>query len=242
MAAHNLARKNLRSQTNVFCYAFGMAVNVPRTTPLRTTRVRRTQQQRSAATCEALIDATIECLVDVGYERATTADISERAGLSRGAHLHHFQTRAALVAAAVKVLVQRMLDDIARGVRRLPQDERRHAAALDLYWRVFNDRLFSVIVELSVHGRTDPQLRTELEPIKQMAGHQSPGHESIPRLLRIAFAGDADDNSFDDLISLVVASIRGLALMKLIEPSREINVRWNACRAQLLDLLDQRSR
>lgn len=217
-----------------------MAANA--VTAPRAPRTRRTQQQRSAATREALIDATIECLMDVGYERATTADISERAGLSRGAHLHHFQTRAALVAASVKVLVQRTLDDIARGVRRLPQDERRHAAALDLYWRVFNHPLFQVIVELSVHGRTDPQLRAELDPIKQMAGHQSPGHESIPRLLRIAFAGDADDHRLDDLISLIVASTRGLALMKLIEPSREINARWEACRAQLLALLDQRGR
>ncbi|HEV7941572.1 MAG TPA: helix-turn-helix domain-containing protein [Solirubrobacteraceae bacterium] len=207
-----------------------------------TTRVRLTQQQRSAATREALIDATIECLMDVGYERATTADISERAGLSRGAHLHHFQTRAALVAAAVKVMVQRGLDDIARGVRRLPQDERRHAAALDLFWRLFNDRLFHVMVELSVHGRTDPQLRAELDPIKQMAGHESPGHESMPRSLRVAFAGDADDHRLDDLISLIVAATRGLALMKLIEPSREINARWEACRAQLLALLDQRGR
>lgn len=198
-------------------------------------RPRLTQQQRSAATREALVDATIECLMEVGYDRATTGEISERAGLSRGAHLHHFQTRAALVAAAVEVLAQRALDDLARRVARLPHDERRSAAALDMLWRVFNDRLFQVIVELSVHGRTDPELGAELDPIKRMLGH-----ESMPRWLRIAFAGDADDHGVDDIISLIVASARGLVLMKLLEPNREINRRWEDCRTQLLRLLRQR--
>lgn len=198
-------------------------------------RPRLSQEQRSAATRQALIDATIECLIEVGYDRATTGDISERAGLSRGAHLHHFQTRATLVAAAVDALVQRALEELGRAVGRLPRDERRSAAALDMLWRLFNSQLFQVIVELSVHGRTDAQLRAELDPIKQMAGH-----ESMPRLLRIAFAGDAEDRRLDDLISLIVASARGLAVMKLIEPTREINERWEACRAQLLALLEPR--
>jgi AcrR family transcriptional regulator len=197
-------------------------------------RPRLTQQQRSAATREALIDATIECLMEVGYDRATTGEISERAGLSRGAHLHHFQTRATLVAAAVEVLAQRALDDLARAVKRLPHDERRPAAALDMLWRLFNRRLFHVIVELSVHGRTDPELKAEFDPIKRMLGH-----ESMPRWLRVAFAGSAEDHRLDDLISLIVASTRGLAVMKLLEPSREINERWEACRAQLLTLLQQ---
>jgi AcrR family transcriptional regulator len=197
---------------------------------------RLTQQQRSAATREALIDATIECLMEVGYDRATTGEISERAGLSRGAHLHHFQTRATLVAAAVEVLAQRALDDLARAIRRLPHDERRPGAALDMLWRLFNRRLFQVIVELSVHGRTDPELKAELEPIKRMLGH-----ESMPRWLRVTFAQGADDHSLDDVISLIVASTRGLAVMKLLEPSRQINERWDACRAQLLTLLQQQA-
>lgn len=175
--------------------------------------------------------------MDVGYERATTTEISERAGLSRGAHLHHFQTRATLFAAAVEALAERGVDDLARGVGRLPDDERRPAAALDMLWRLLNRPFFQVIVELSVHGRTDPELGAELDPIKQMVGH-----ESMPRLLRIAFAGDADDHRLDDLISLIVAAVRGLAVMRLLEPSREINLRWEACRAQLLALLEQRGK
>jgi AcrR family transcriptional regulator len=54
---------------------------------------RRSQAERSAATRDALLDATIVCLVEDGYANTTTSRVAERAGVSRGAHLHHFQTR-----------------------------------------------------------------------------------------------------------------------------------------------------
>ncbi|HWD67102.1 MAG TPA: TetR/AcrR family transcriptional regulator [Caulobacteraceae bacterium] len=59
--------------------------------------LRRTQSERSASTRGRLIDAAIECLCDLGYAGATTGAIVERAGLSRGALLHHFRTRDALM-------------------------------------------------------------------------------------------------------------------------------------------------
>src|ERR1700682_1902920 len=57
------------------------------------TSSRRSQAERSATTRDALLDATIACLVEDGYANTTTSRVAERAGVSRGAHLHHFQTR-----------------------------------------------------------------------------------------------------------------------------------------------------
>src|SRR4051794_27287883 len=88
--------RNIQSGTQV-----GSSAMAPTSTP------RRTQAQRSASTQEALLDATIESLVEDGYVGTTTARVAERAGVSRGAHLHHFQTRNALVAAAVQRLSNR---------------------------------------------------------------------------------------------------------------------------------------
>jgi AcrR family transcriptional regulator len=73
---------------------------------------RRSQAQRSSATREALLDATIACLVEDGYASTTTSRVAERAGVSRGAHLHHFQTRPALVAAAIEHLARRRTDEL----------------------------------------------------------------------------------------------------------------------------------
>src|SRR6266487_4699878 len=61
----------------------------------------RTQAERSEHTRELLLDATIECLVEVGYARTTVHEICLRAGLSRGAQQHHFTTKAELMASAL---------------------------------------------------------------------------------------------------------------------------------------------
>ena len=65
------------------------------------TGAREPQQERSRATQQRLLEATVDCLVERGWSGATTTVIAERAGVSRGAQLHHYPTRAALVLAAV---------------------------------------------------------------------------------------------------------------------------------------------
>jgi len=61
----------------------------PATAPARP---RRGQEERRASTRARLLDATVECLVDHGYAATTTTVIAERAGVSRGAQLHHYPT------------------------------------------------------------------------------------------------------------------------------------------------------
>src|SRR5271156_4630686 len=103
---------------------------------------RRSQAERSSTTRQALLDATIACLVQDGYANLTTSRVAERAGVSRGAHLHHFQTRQALVAAAaarLTVLRSAALNDAAD---KLPEGRERVAAGLDLLWETYADPLY----------------------------------------------------------------------------------------------------
>src|SRR5437899_5969622 len=100
-------------------------------------RVRRTQEERSAATRAKLLDATIACLVDLEYSATTTTVIAERAGVSRGAQLHHFPTKADLVAAAVAHLSHRIGEELQDEAARLPVGKDRPAAAVDLLWSTF---------------------------------------------------------------------------------------------------------
>src|SRR6185369_6387055 len=74
-------------------------------------RERRTQAERSATTRARLLDATIACLHDLGYAGTSTPEIARRAGLSRGAQLHHFPTKAELVTSAVEHLFLRRRDE-----------------------------------------------------------------------------------------------------------------------------------
>jgi AcrR family transcriptional regulator len=59
------------------------------------------QSLKSAQTRARLIDATIRCIVKIGYANTTTPQVAAEAGLSRGAMLHHFENGAALIKAAI---------------------------------------------------------------------------------------------------------------------------------------------
>lgn len=72
-----------------------------------TMRRRRSQEERTAETREALIDAAIAAIHELGYPAASTAVIAARAGVSRGAILHQFGTRAVLMAEVVAEVYRR---------------------------------------------------------------------------------------------------------------------------------------
>ena len=70
---------------------------------------RRTQAERSEATRERLIEATVRLLRIRGYGGLRTVEVSELAGVSRGAQLHHFPTKNSLVIATMQHLNQSMM-------------------------------------------------------------------------------------------------------------------------------------
>ena len=135
-----------------------------------TPKVRRTQEERSATTRALLLDATVESLIELGYAATTTTVISERAGVSRGAQLHHYPTKAELVVAAVEHLAARvnaeLLDDLAR-TGDVSDGDGRAMATIDALWRRYSSPLFQAWLELWVAARTDDDLRTVLAPTEE---------------------------------------------------------------------------
>jgi AcrR family transcriptional regulator len=123
---------------------------------------RRTQAERRAETRGRLLDATLECLADLGYGATTTTEVVRRAGLSRGAQVHHFPTKAELVVAAVEHLFRRRHEEFRAA---FAERERTLDAALDLLWEMFQGPTFDAWLELVVAGRTDPELRAEVDRV-----------------------------------------------------------------------------
>jgi AcrR family transcriptional regulator len=125
----------------------------------------RTQSERSAETQAALLDATIETLVELGYARTSTTEIARRAGVSRGAQVHHYPTKADLVVAAVERLYARQEAEFARRFAELPAGERTMARAVDELWSIFESEVYPAALELVVASRTDPELQVVVHAV-----------------------------------------------------------------------------
>jgi AcrR family transcriptional regulator len=128
-----------------------------------TTKRRKTQAERTAATRKRLLDATIAVLNERGYANTTTTLIAERAGVSRGAQLHHFHTKADLVLAAIEHLFDRHLREFRQAMQGVTGDEDRIYRSIDLLWgAISEEETRHTWIELVVGTRTDPVLREKV--------------------------------------------------------------------------------
>ncbi|HSN26567.1 MAG TPA: TetR/AcrR family transcriptional regulator [Kofleriaceae bacterium] len=125
-------------------------------------RAPRTQQQRRDETRRALLDATVESLIQVGFQRTTTLEVQRRANASRGALLHHFPSKAELLVAAVDHLAEMRARELKMLAAQLPEGRARTDAVLELLWQCFTGTFFQVAMELRTAARTDPELRPVL--------------------------------------------------------------------------------
>jgi AcrR family transcriptional regulator len=176
---------------------------------------RRTQAERTASTRARLLDATIDSLIERGWAATTTTEVADRAGVSRGAQLHHFPTKAELVAAAVEHLFLRRHDEFRRAFAALPPDADRASAAIDLLWPMVSGPTFYAWLELAVAARTDAELRDRLAPIGQRFS------ENVERWFRELFPPPAYSGPFYEAApGFAFTVMESLAVMKMVADGR----------------------
>jgi len=144
----------------------GSEVSTP--DPAETPSGRRTQAERSAAMRQRLLEATIDCLVAYGYAGTTTERIAQRAGVTRGAQIHHFKAKEDLVVAAIEHLVQQRAEKAIADVRIIKENPDTATAILDFLWSLHEGPFFVATIELWVASRTDRKLAAQivrLEPV-----------------------------------------------------------------------------
>ena len=130
------------------------------------------QGERSRVMRLRLMEATVECLVELGWTGTTTTVVSQRAGVSRGAQLHHFPSKQDLVVAAVEHLTERRRHERAQSAADLPA-EGRTRAALDLIAAQYVSPVFFAALELWVAARTDAALRDAVVPLERRFGRDA---------------------------------------------------------------------
>lgn len=168
-------------------------------------RGHRTQAERSEQTRTALLDATIECLIELGYARTSVHEICARAGVSKGAQQHHFSTKAELMASAVEHLTRRISAEMLAEADQLPRGTDLVDAGIDHIWRGFSGTLAEAFMELWVAARTDPELAAAMLPVDRALGR------STLKVFR-ELAGAEYSAHTETLYWLTVNLIRGLAL------------------------------
>jgi hypothetical protein len=151
--------------------------------------------------------------------------------VSRGAHLHHFQTRAALVAAAIEQLTWRWVDHVRPQLDQLPTGSERVEQGLDLLWDLFFSDIFVAVLDISAAARTDPELAAAMKPMELEHGR------GMLLMCRAIFADGPDDQSLDPLIAMTLSTVRGLAVLPLFRRDRAgADAQWPACRERLAHL------
>jgi len=166
---------------------------------------RTPQAERTAATRLRLMEATIDCLVELGWTGTTTTLVSERAGVSRGAQLHHFPTKQDLVVSAVSYLMERRREELQVGLGELPEDGRVRAA-LELVSHQFTSPVFFAALELWVAARSDADLLRSVGPLEREVGRET--HKHAVTILGI----DEAKGNNRALVQATLDLLRGLGL------------------------------
>jgi len=157
-----------------------------------------------------LLEATVECLVERGFAGTSTTLVSERAGVSRGAQLHHFPTKNDLVVAAVEHLTEKRGAELAEAAAALPDGPRHTRAVLDMLADHFTGAVFAAALELWVAARTDASLLAAVEPLEQRIGRE------IHRITVDLLGVDETLPGNRELVQATLDLVRGLGLASTI--------------------------
>ena len=125
------------------------------------------QAQKSALTRDRIVVATLECIVENGYERTTMSKIAGIANVSLGSMQYHFKTKLDAIKAAVNYLLEKRLADHQRDLQDMPKGANPMEHAIDVYWSHLSEGHFIAYQDLVVAGRINPELAAVLKPAYQ---------------------------------------------------------------------------
>lgn len=174
-----------------------------------------TRKDQREQTQARLLDATIECLVAHGYAGTTTQRIQDAAGVSRGALLHHFNTKSELLVAAIHHIADKRLEAFSALTEEFDVGPGTLEQLVAAIRTVMGGGPFQAAIELWAASRTDEELRAALLPAERRLGAAL--HDIFNEHSGIADPGDARV-AFESLMALV----RGLELTRIMRDDQQV--------------------
>ncbi|HYD98035.1 MAG TPA: TetR/AcrR family transcriptional regulator [Alphaproteobacteria bacterium] len=194
---------------------------------------RRSQEERSRDMRRLFAEAMLDALQECGYQGASLSAVLARAGVSRGAWAHHFETKRDLVVAAAEHMFESGIADAAAMAREMAggDDAARLEALVEAVWRRFyQGRHRDVLFELAVASRTDDVLRDRLAPVFLRL------QAALAEVWGAAFP--AADAAAPPLLAFSMFMLRGMAMQTMLadDPPQLAQMRrdWAAMLAGLL--------
>lgn len=185
---------------------------------------RRPNVERSATTRRLILDATITCLNNWGYGGVTNIKVSEAAGVSRGAMIHHFPTRQALIIATIEHARHRLNAYRTAEMERAPPGLPRFRAILDQSLVTQRMPEGAALNEIRIGSRSDKEIREAVTPMMS-----SISEDYVRMVSRIACdAGLKPNRELHGLTGAVAMATRALATNTFTYPSVGLrdNVLW----------------
>jgi AcrR family transcriptional regulator len=151
---------------------------------------RRTQAERRESTHAALLVAARELFAERGYADTGREDIAERAGVTRGALYHHFESKAAVGVAVLEALTDELAQRVIDAARAVDDPAEQLRRSMHAYIDACADPAFARIVLDAPMMMTPDQLRAMddavcarlIEPTLARMGIET-DHRATARLL-----------------------------------------------------------
>ncbi|MEM9782719.1 MAG: TetR/AcrR family transcriptional regulator [Pseudomonadota bacterium] len=196
-----------------------------------TVRTQRTQEERSRETIDRLRAAVLSVIAERGYVGCSTTEVARRAGVSRGALLHHFPRKVDLIADAAA----HFWGEASAHLRRIGDaldGEKTDVAAFveDMWTTVFRQEAARMTIDLVSASLVDAELRGRIEPLLDDL------FEEYDRVATEAFAAAGlETRQRLALVHVATCALRGLRMQEMMQGNRQ-NIL--AARAALVILLE----
>ena len=117
--------------------------------------LRRTQAERTAETRRRILDAVVESIAELGFQRTTATEIAKRAGVTWGAVQHHFGAKGGILEAVLEDTFERFEERLGDVSAEAPL-ARRVALFVERAWEHFASPHFRSTFEILLHhGKGD---------------------------------------------------------------------------------------
>jgi AcrR family transcriptional regulator len=112
----------------------------------------------ATATHARLIEATIDCILEEGFYRASSNRIAKRAGVTWGVIQHHFGSREALLLATFQAGMRELIDTLESAVIAGDAFEERLESLADVIWSFYRQPRFVAYEQLTLNLLRDPTM------------------------------------------------------------------------------------